>query len=485
MRLFLRRQKHKPRLLEAERISYSDLSRRLQRGREDAPPDSLFIVASVELGNSTTKAIVTATDLKSGRTYSLGKSVKMTRGALSPRDAFCHTLSMVDLSGNSIAGLVKETLQECTRLAGVPISDLHFVVRSTGVTASLSRVDEVEGVIKALAKGCILAGVPPRKMISPMTVDDIPLELRRFSRMEKTYFDGTVAGNIPPGGELIVANEMEGELVTAGLKEAAGWLDVDFRSPVLSLDLGTTLAGRITDAGLPYAGVIGSFCGLAGAIPDAVVSKVVKVNFPSVLDLTAANRKIQGKRVRVRKEVVKGYVTDILKLVRIEKVKKGCRRIGGVPVNSDAAAMNGVVLIGIDAGENLSNLPKISDIGAELMKEEGEEYIIPVIDSLSTSIIVDLIRIAKEEGLILPETKIGVTGRAGITGKKPELILEELSALFGRNMDKEVIFADDALARGAAVLGRCMHQFGTVRNPLGGIQGRGCVYSQRKKLQKK
>lgn len=303
--------------------------------------------------------------------------------------------------------------------------------------------------------------------------------------MEKTYFDGTVAGSVPPGGESIVANEMEGELVTAGLKEAAKWLDIDFRNPVLSLDLGTTLAGRITDAGLPYARVIGSFCGLAGAIPDAVVSKVVKVNFPSVLDFVGADRKIPEKRVRVRKEVVKGYVADILRLVQIEKVKKGCRRIGGVPVNSEAAEMNDVVLIGIDAGENLSKLAEISNIGAELVKEEGEAYIIPVIDSLSASIMVNLIRIAKEEGLILAETKIGVTGRAGITGRKPELVLEELGALFGRNMDKEVIFTDDALARGAAVLGRCMHQFGTVRNPLGGVQGRGCVYSQRKKLQKK
>jgi len=473
--------KHHPKLLETKRISYSDLYFQLRLSRGDLSLKPIFIVASVELGNSTTKAILTATDLKSGRTYILDKAVKMTRDAISPREAFCHTISMVDLSETSIAELVKTTLQDCTRSAGITITDLHFVVRSTGVTACFSKIEEVAGVIKALAKGCLLAGVPPRKMISPMAIENIPPDLKSFSRMEKTYFDGAVTGNIPPGGESIVGNEMEGELGTAGLKEAAKWLSVDYRNPVLSLDFGTTLAGRITDDELPYARVIGSFCGLAGAIPDAVVSKIVNINFPSVLDLA----KTGIWRKRIRKEVVKGYVEDILELVRIEKVKNGSTRMGGIPVDVDAAERNGVVLIGIDAGDNLSNLPEIADIGVELMRENGEQYIIPVIDELSACVVEGLVGIAKEEGLLLHNTKIGITGRAGITGKKPELLLERLSTLFGRNMDKEVIFADDALARGAAVLGRCMHQFGTVGNPLGGVQGRGCLYGQRVKVQKK
>ncbi len=95
-----------------------------------------------------------------------------------------------------------------------------------------------------------------------------------------------------------------------------------------------------------------------------------------------------------------------------------------------------------------------------------------------------LVRATKEEGLLFHNTRIGITGRAGITGKKPEVILEKLSELFGRKMDAEVIFADDALARGAAVLGRCMHQFGTPKNPIGGVQGHGCVYGKRVKRQK-
>jgi putative methanogenesis marker protein 14 len=473
------RGKQQPKLLVSGKISYANLITRLRRASGDRLVPRLFIVASVELGNSTTKAILTATDLKSGKTYILDKVVRMTREALSSHDIFCHTISLVDLSEESIARLVKETLLSCTRAAGITIEDLHFVVRSTGVTACFSKIPEVEGVIKALAKGCLMAGVPPRKMISPMAVENIVPELRSFSRMEKTYFDGAVTGNIPPAGESIVGNEMEGELVTAGLKEAAKWLAVDYRNPVLSLDFGTTLAGRITDDGLPYARVIGSFCGIAGAIPDAVVSKIVTVPYPSVLDL-----KVQTAR-RVKREVVKGYVEEIFQQLWIDKVKQGMSRVGGVPVNVEAADRNNVVLIGIDAGENLSQLPRLAEIGAELVKEEGERYLIPVIDEVCASLVEKVTGIAKEEGVLMPATRFGITGRAGITGSKPELILEKLSSLLGRRMDTEVIFADDALARGAAVLGRCMHQFGTVGNPIGGSQGHGCIYSQRAKLQNK
>jgi putative methanogenesis marker protein 14 len=471
--------RHPPRLLKTQRVSYSDLFFILRLSRGDLSLKPIFITASVELGNSTTKSILTATDLKNGNTYILDKAVRMTREAISIRDVFCHTISLVNLSEESIANLVKKTLQESASLAGITVADLHFVVRSTGVTACFSKIEEIEGVIRALAKGCLLAGVPPRKMISPMSLENISPDLRKFSRLDKTYFDGAVTGNIPPGGHAIVGNEMEGELVTAGLKEAAKWVDVDYRNPVLSLDFGTTLAGRITDDGLPYAHVTGNFCGLAGAIPDALVAKVVKTNFPSVLDLHA--ERLKGK---IKKGIVRGYVDEIFRHVSIEKVTAGTR-VGGVPVNVDAAKSNDVVLIGVDAGTNLSALPKIADIGEKLVKESGVHYIVPVIDDLSACIVEDLVRIAKEEDLLLPNTKVGITGRAGITGKKPELILEKLSTLFGRTMDKEVIFADDALARGAAVLGRCMHQFGTPRNPIGGVQDQGCVFGLRKKEQKK
>ncbi len=475
------KKKRQPKLLKSEQVSYSDLYFTLRLSRGDMSIKPLFIVASVELGNSTTKAILTASDLESGRTYILAKAVRMTREALSQREKFCHTISLVDLSEDSIALLVKETLLECTHTAGLSIEDIHFVVRSTGVTACFETIDEVAGVIKALAKGCLLAGVPPRKMVSPMSIENIVPDLRPFSRLDRTYFDGAVTGNIPPGGESIVGNEMEGELVTAGLKEAAKWLDIDYRNPVLSLDFGTTLAGRITDASTPYARVTGSFCGLAGAIPDALVSKMISVNFPSVLDLAQKG----GPGKRVKKDDLQRYVDEIRQQLSISRVTSGATRVGGVPVNVDAAVRNDVVLIGLDAGENLSHLPRIAEIGSAIVRDLGTQALLPVIDELAACVTTDLVRIAKEENLIQEHTKIGITGRAGITGKKPELIVEKLSDLFGRNMETEVIFADDALARGAAVLGRCMHQFGTMKNPIGGVQGHGCLFGQRVKLQKK
>ncbi len=474
--------RHNPRILKPQRVSYSDLHYILRLSRGDLSFRPIFIVASVELGNSTTKAILTATDIKSGRTYVLNKAVRMTREALSPDDAFCHTLSNVKLSERSIAEHVRRTLEECTHEAGISIADLHFVVRSTGVTACFSKVEEVAGVIQALAKGCMLAGVPPRKMVSPMTVDNIPEELRPFSKMDRTYFDGAVAGNLPPSGEPIVGNEMEGELVTAGMKEAAKWVDVDFRNPVLSLDFGTTLAGRITDDELPYGRVIGSFCGLAGAIPDALVSGVVSEEYPTMLDFQEGRRRRLLKRVN--KKVVRDHVDEIMEHIFIGKVSNR-DRVGGVPVNPGAAQKNNVVLIGVDAGYNCSDLPKIAEIGEEIARNDGEHYISAVVDELSAFIVERLVEVAIEEGLLLKNMKIGITGRAGITGDKPFIVLDRLSTLFGRKMDEEVVFADDGLARGAAVLGRCMHQFGTPENPIGGVQGGGCVMGMRLKLQRK
>lgn len=471
--------KHHPKLLKTQRMSYSDLFFILRLSRGNLALRPIFIVASVELGNSTTKSILSATDVSSGKTYILDKAIRMTREALAHESAFCHTITMVELSEDSIAELVCKTLQECASTVGITIQDLHFVVRSSGVTAGFTSIEEMQGVIKALAKGCMLAKVPPRKMISPMTVNDIPSELRMFSKMDKTYFDGAVTGNEAPAGESLVANEMEGELVTAGLKEAAKWLDVDYRNPVLSLDFGTTLAGRVTADQLPYSKVTGSFCGLAGAIPDAFVSHIVRKKYPSVFDCPGSNLKR-----KIKQEVVTGYTEEVLRYLKIEKVTSGSL-FGGSPVNAAAARKTGVTLIGVDAGDNLSDLPRIAEIGKDMFQEEGIRYVTPVIDEVSACIVEELVEVAMDEGLLLPNTKFGITGRAGITGKKPELILEKLSKIFERKVDKEVVFADDGLARGAAVLGRCMYQFGSPGNPIGGIQGGGCIYGKRLKKQKR
>ena len=119
-----------------------------------------------------------------------------------------------------------------------------------------------------------MAGVPPKNMTPPMSIFNISRKFQKYSKLEKVIFDGAVAGVMPPMGSTgieIVANEMEGELATAGIKEAAKLTDVDFRNPCFSIDFGTTLDGRITSPDQPYAKTVGNFCGYAGAIPDAIV----------------------------------------------------------------------------------------------------------------------------------------------------------------------------------------------------------------------
>ena len=49
-------------------------------------PDVYYIVASVELGNTTTKCILTATNLRDSHTYLLDKTVKMTRDIRPPKE---------------------------------------------------------------------------------------------------------------------------------------------------------------------------------------------------------------------------------------------------------------------------------------------------------------------------------------------------------------------------------------------------------------
>ena len=130
------------------------------------------------------------------------------------------------------------------------------------------------------------------------------MKLQPHSFADKVVFVGAVAGVLPPvgcTGVEMVANEMEGELAMAGIKEGAKWTPVDFRNPCVSIDFGTTLDGRITSdvdesAEIPFAKTIGNFAGLAGAIPDAIVrgTGLVQQRTGTALDLFS-DRSTLGK----------------------------------------------------------------------------------------------------------------------------------------------------------------------------------------------
>ncbi len=467
----LLRSKPKPRIAESPPVDILELKK-----------DPYYIVASVEVGNSTTKCILTATNMKNGQTRIVNKTVKMTRDVRKPKpgeEVFAHTLCGTPLTRESVSDLVRDTLLESHARARLSIKDdLNFVVRSTGVVAGFSSPDEVGTFIQALADGCLIAGVPPRLMTPAMSIQNIPDRFRPYSLMDRIVFNGPVASVFPPKGSTgveIVANEMEGELATAGIKEGSKWTDVDFRNPCLSLDFGTTLDGRITSAEMPYSSTIGNFCGLAGAIPDALIqgTGLVDPQTGTTLDL------FSGKKVKVDK-TARDYARAIDEHIRIERVPVGRSRYGSVPVDPAAAEKIGVLLIGCDVGENGSQLNRLAQIGREIYQEKGLKTLFAAIDVAAAITARRLVKVAVDAGLVTRDTAIGVTGRAGISGNKPELILEEIGTLgLYDQPEKNIVFVDDGLARGAAVMARCMNSMGTPRHPMGGLRGGGCILRQR------
>ncbi len=476
---------HKPRIAENPGVRLLDL-------KSSSKP--FFIVASVEVGNTTTKCILTATNMDEGKTYLVTKTVKMTRDVRPPKEGetiFGRTLNGIELTRESVSELVKNTLIEAVKKANLDIkTDINFVVRSTGVVAGFDTPEEVGEFIKALADGCLLAGVPPKNMTPPMGIDNIPDKFRKHSKLDKVFFDGAVASVLPPTGATgveIVANEMEGELATAGIKEGAKWVDVDFRNPCMSMDFGTTLDGRIISPDEPYAKTIGNFCGFAGAIPDAMIKGTGSVDkkVGTALDVfkdvhtDKLTLLLKGKKIHE-------YAKKALEYIIIEKVPENRDRYGSVPVNPKAAKEINVVLIGCDVGVNGSDFDKLSGIGGEIYDKFGLKVLFAVIDEVMAQVIYQLVNVAKEEGLVFPETTIGITGRAGISGDKAKLALKYLDKLgLHEKIEENVVFVDDGLARGAAVMARCMNSLGTTFNPLGGHRGGRCILGNRIKLQNK
>jgi putative methanogenesis marker protein 14 len=456
-----------------------------------------FIVASVEMGNTTTKCILTGTSLETGRSYVLNKTVSMSRDVRPPKPGeqiFGATLDGTQLTRESVTDLVKDTLIKCHKDAHLDIvKDLDFVVRSTGVVAAMDSPDQVGDFVVALANGCLEAGVPPRKMTPPMSKENLPKKLQKYSFADKVVFTGAVAGVVPPVGSSgveMVANEMEGELAMAGIKEGAKWTPVDFRNPCISIDFGTTLDGRITsdvarDAENPFAKTIGNFCGLAGAIPDAIVRGTGEVQGKTgtALDLFG-DRSVEGVRLFKRSaSVVEDYVERAHRHIDIRLVPPDRTRFGRVPVCADVADESGVALIGCDTGRNGSETDKLKEIGAEIYEKYSAGVLRDVIDHVCARMALRLIDVTYDLDMVPPNASIGFTGRAAISGRKPEYILEGMSErnIF-ENPNDHLVFVDDGLARGAALMGRCMNSLGKPKNPLGGVNGGPCIMSRRIKI---
>lgn len=446
---------------------------------------SFYTVASVELGNTTTKCILMTTNLQTAEIFQIDKEIRLTRDVRPPKKGettFGYTLSGTALTQQSVGELVADVLTTALNRSRVDIErDLQFVVRSTGVTAGFASPEEVGKMVKALAEGCLLAGVPPRKMTASLSPDNLPLDLRAFTWLKKVYFDGAVASSLPPANTEVVANEMEGELVTAGMKGAAKLTEVDFRNPVMTLDFGTTLAGRATDDSYPYAKTIASFAGLAGAIPDALArgSGLVDRKAGCVLDLAAP-------LPRLGDVINEEWIERAHSSIRVERVSSNVSRFGTVPVNMKAAKESNVVLIGVDVGTDGSDLKFLEQLGEEIAKNGGVEALHSTIDHIQAKLVQRLLTVAESEGLVLEETVLGLTGRSITTGSKPHLINETLHLADESKWTNshQLLFVEDGLAMGAAVAARCMNSMGTRHNPMGGRKGDKCVMGARMKLQR-
>ncbi len=444
-----------------------------------------FTVASVELGNTTTKCIVSTTNLQTAEIFQIAKSVRLTRDIRLPKDGevvFGETLVGVQLTRESVTEMISDILLSTLSTAKLDIEkDLHFVVRSTGVTAGFSNPDEVGIIVQALADGCINAGIPPRKMTAAISIDSLPPGIRDYSWLKRVYFDGAVASSVPPSDASVVANEMEGELITAGIKGAAKSTTIDFRNPVMTIDFGTTLAGRVTDDNFPYSKTIGSFAGLAGAIPDALArgSGLFDVIAGSALDIPAT---------KISKiEIDSKLMSEACDIITVGTVPEGTTRFGTVPVDTHAAKEADVVIIGIDVGMNGSELTSLENIGKNVTVEYGVSGLMALIDMVQAELVQQLVSTAESNGLVLTETSLGLTGRAVTTGKKPRIISENLRLADGSlwTASHQMLFVEDGLALGAAVAARCMNSLGTPHNPMGGRKGDGCIMGARMKKQKK
>lgn len=444
-----------------------------------------YTVASVEFGNTTTKCVLVTTNLKTAEIYEIEKEVRMTRDVRPPRSdetVFGSTVFGVDLTRESVSELVSDILTTTLERARLDINrDLHFVVRSTGVTASFASPAEVGTIVQALADGCLNAGIPPRKMTASISAENLPPDIQEYTWLKKVYFDGAVASSLPPSNTEIVANEMEGELVSAGLKGAAKSTDIDFRNPVMTLDFGTTLAGRVTDDGFPYAKTVGSFAGLAGAIPDALArgSGLVDEQTGCVLDIRDSNRS-------QKLGIDSSWEEQAQRIIRVSKVSKSEERFGTVPVDARAAEESGTVLIGVDAGINGSRLDELARLGGAISESGGTKILLAVIDVIQAGIVQRILTLIESEGLIHENTSLGLTGRAIISGQKPNLITENLHLSDGTlwTSKHDVLFVEDGLAMGAAVAARCMNSMGTTQCPMGGRKSDRCIMVERMKLQK-
>ncbi len=431
--------------------------------------DQFYTVLSVELGNTTIKSIIVTTNVKSNQSYQINKVVNLTRSIRPPLDdeeIFGHTIWDKPLSKEAITEAITKCILDCVKQVNLTVKDLDFVVRSTGVVAISNLSDEVGLIIKALSDACLDAGILPSQMTAPFSINNIPEHIRKFSFFNTVKFDGSVVSVSPPKVTGVLANEMEGDLVTAGIKLASKSSSVDFRNPVISIDMGTTLAGQVIDDSKPYANLLCNFVGLAGGISDVILRGCGVIEQKhSTIDLDNYQNNIQ-----LNDEELHNNTLKLHEHVDIMQVPTNINEFGLVSVHSSNNNDNNTKII----GTKINNQDKLIEKFKQLTDINNINQVMIQIDYFYAYYIKRLIDETKKLNLVTKNMTIGITGRAGTTGQKPELINKYLKNEFN------IIFVQDGLALGALMMARCMNSLGTPVNPIGGSKNGFCIMQQRK-----
>ena len=431
--------------------------------------DQFFTVLSVELGNTTIKSIIVTTNIKTNQSYQINKVVNLTRDIRPPKESeevFGYTIWNKELSKEAIEESISQTILDSLKQVQMTVQDIDFVVRSTGVIAISNLSNEMGLIIKALSDACLNIGIKPSQMTAPFSVNNIPEHIRKFSFFNNIQFDGSIVSVAPPKTTGVLSNEMEGELVTAGIKLAAKSSSIDYRNPIISIDMGTTLAGQVIDDTKPYANLLCNYVGLAGGISDILLRGcgILNDNY-STIDV-----KNNHKTIELNEETLYEITEKMHTFIDIMEVPSDVDNFGLVNVYSQNKNNLDVKIIGsrINDEEKLLNTfnycVDVSDINAVMLQ----------IDDFYAYYIKRLLDETKRLNLLSENMTLGITGRAGTTGQKPKLIHKYLNGMF-----KEIIFAEDGLAMGALMMARCMNSLGTPTNPIGGSKKGFCIMQQR------
>lgn len=452
------------------------------------------IVLSVDVGNTTTDCIITGTNLETGITYLINRNVRLMNTiarANQGEEIFGKTLDGILLSGKEVETLVREIIRKTVNGCNLDLhKELDYAVHTTGIVAEWESVDHINNYLSSITKGCLDAGIPISKMRPVMSKASLAEDDRKFSLLDKVAYTGAVAGVIPAtglSGDDLVANDMEGDLSLAGIKQGAIGTQVDFRNPCVSIDMGTILDGRITehvphDRRDPYARTIGCFIGLGGAIADTLAKGTGKVHqqFGTAYELLS-DEMTTGFFSKKESTLCRNYCDRIHDLINVEIVPHHRKKFGQVPIDPQIAENEKITIIGTDCGDDYSQYQELSGIGEEIYQNHGEKIFTEVVDRVCARICLRLIDTAHSAGLISDASSIGFSGRAIMSGRKPEYVLEGIMEqnLFSDPYER-LIFVSSALPRGASVMARCMGSLGNPKRPIGGCRGEGCILGRRR-----